>query len=151
MNPDLERLQPYPFQRISTLYEGVEPSKKTMVTLAIGEPKHATPSIILEALQDNLIGLSSYPLTKGTKALRLAIAEWLTQRFHLPENALDSERHIIPVNGTREALFSFAQAVIDKSKSNAKILMPNPFYQIYEGAAFFSRSTTRLFTLHRRN
>jgi len=138
MNPDLERLQPYPFQRIASLYKDVKPADKPLVTLAIGEPKHATPQIILDALQENLSGLANYPLTKGTEALRLAIAEWLNKRFNLPENALDPEKHIIPVNGTREALFSFAQAVIDKTKSNAKILMPNPFYQIYEGAAILA-------------
>ena len=139
MNIDLEKLQPYPFQRISSLYNGVEPDPTLpMITLAIGEPKHATPTIILEALQNNLSGLSNYPLTKGKDTLRAAIGDWLTQRFNLPQEILNPEKHIIPVNGTREALFSFAQAIIDRSKKNPSILMPNPFYQIYEGAAFLS-------------
>lgn len=138
MNLDLEKLQPYPFQRIATLYDGVKPADKPLITLAIGEPKHATPAIILDALQKNLIGLAHYPLTKGTVELRLAISGWLTQRFHLAETALDPEKHVVPVNGTREALFAFAQAVIDRTKHNAKILMPNPFYQIYEGAAILA-------------
>ena len=138
MNPDLAKLQPYPFQRIANLYDGVEPASKKHITLAIGEPKHATPAIILEALEQNLLGLANYPLTKGSDALRIAIAEWLTIRFSLPQNTLQADKHVIPVNGTREALFSFAQAVIDKTKKNPKVLMPNPFYQIYEGAAFLA-------------
>ena len=138
MNPDLALLQPYPFQKIASLYDGVTPADKSMITLAIGEPKHETPAIILNALKENLSGLSNYPLTKGSDALRISIANWLTQRFNLREDTLNPESNIIPVNGTREALFSFAQAIIDRSKKNASILMPNPFYQIYEGAAFLS-------------
>ena len=138
MNPDLSRLKPYPFQRIAELYKGIEPADKAMITLAIGEPKHATPAIILEALEQNLSGLANYPLTKGSEMLRESIANWLTQRFKLPEKALDPDKHILPVNGTREALFAFAQAVVDRKQKNAKILMPNPFYQIYEGAAILS-------------
>jgi len=138
MNSDLEKLQPYPFQRIATLYDGIKPADKPLVTLAIGEPKHETPSIIIQTLQNSILGLANYPLTKGTAELRLAISDWLTQRFNLAKTTLDPEKHIIPVNGTREALFAFAQAVIDRKKNNAKILMPNPFYQIYEGAAILS-------------
>jgi N-succinyldiaminopimelate aminotransferase len=138
MNPDLYKLHPYPFQKINQLYQGVTPAEKPMVSLAIGEPKHATPQIILDAIQANLAGFSSYPLTAGKLELRTAIANWLTQRFNLAEIMLDPEKHILPVNGTREALFAFAQAVVDKTKKNPKILMPNPFYQIYEGAAFLS-------------
>jgi len=138
MNPDLKRLQPYPFQRIAQLYEGVVPVDKPMITLAIGEPKHATPNIILEALQQNLGGFSNYPLTKGSDALREAIANWLRQRFNLSDSSLNPDKHILPVNGTREALFAFAQAVVDRRQKNAKVLMPNPFYQIYEGAAILS-------------
>lgn len=106
--------------------------------MAIGEPKHPTPQIILDALQDNILGLANYPLTKGSDALREAIANWLTQRFHLPVGSLSAEQHVLPVNGTREALFAFAQAVIDRTTPNANIVMPNPFYQIYEGAAFLA-------------
>lgn len=138
MNPDLNLLQPYPFQRIAKLKEGITPpADLPLVSLSIGEPKHPTPAIILDAMQNSLLGLANYPLTKGTPALRHAIADWLTRRFKLPANSLNTETHVLPVNGTREALFSFAQAVIDRTK-NAKVLMPNPFYQIYEGAALLA-------------
>ncbi len=138
MNPDLENLQPYPFQKITELKAGITPADKPMVSLAMGEPKHATPAIILEALTANLSGFSSYPLTKGSDDLRSAIADWLTRRFKLPANSVNPATHVLPVNGTREALFAFAQAVIDNTKSNPTVLMPNPFYQIYEGAALLS-------------
>ncbi|MCK5902710.1 MAG: succinyldiaminopimelate transaminase [Cocleimonas sp.] len=138
MNPNLKQLQPYPFQRISELKRGIVPPKgKSLVSLAIGEPKHPTPDIIIKAMQDNLIGLGQYPLTKGSLELRTSIAAWLTQRFNLPENSLQIDHQILPVNGTREALFAFAQTVIDPTKK-AKVLMPNPFYQIYEGAALLA-------------
>ncbi len=138
MNPDLNKLQPYPFQRINALKKGITPpANKTLVSLAIGEPKHPTPDIILHAMRDNLSGLAHYPLTKGSTELRQAIANWLTHRFKLPQNSLDIETQILPVNGTREALFAFAQAVVDRSKK-AKVLMPNPFYQIYEGATLLA-------------
>ncbi len=138
MNPDLNRLQPYPFQRINELKEGIiPPTDKSLVSLAIGEPKQPTPEIILKTLCDNLSGIASYPLTKGSAELRQAIVNWLIPRFNLPANSLNSETQVIPVNGTREALFAFAQAVVDRRK-NAKVLMPNPFYQIYEGAALLS-------------
>lgn len=137
MNPDLARLQPYPFEKIRALLDGVKPANLPPVSLAIGEPKHATPDFIHQAVADNLGGIANYPLTKGSVALREAIAAWLTRRFRLPENALDAERHVIPVNGTREALFAFAQAVVDRTAA-AAVLMPNPFYQIYEGAALLA-------------
>ncbi len=138
MNPDLKKLQPYPFQRINELKKGITPpADKSLVSLAIGEPKHPTPDIILNAMRDNLSGLAHYPLTKGSTELRQAIANWLIHRFKLPQNSLDIETQILPVNGTREALFAFAQAVVDRSKK-AKVLMPNPFYQIYEGAALLA-------------
>lgn len=138
MNPDLEKLQPYPFQRISTLKKGITAADKPLISLAIGEPKHPTPKIILDALQENLSGLAKYPLTKGGIKIRTAISNWLIQRFKLPQDSLDPDKHVIPVNGTREALFSFAQAIIDRNKPKAKVLMPNPFYQIYEGAALLA-------------
>ena len=138
MNPVLSRLHPYPFQKINKLYKGVLPVDKPLVSLAIGEPKHLTPKLILDALEQNLSGFSSYPLTAGRLDLRIAITDWLKKRFSLMETNLDPEKHILPVNGTREALFAFAQAVVDKSKNNPKVLMPNPFYQIYEGAALLA-------------
>ena len=108
-----------------------------MVSLAMGEPKHPTPAFIPQAIADNWGGLANYPLTKGTAALRESIAGWLTRRFQLPAGTLDAEQHVLPVNGTREALFAFAQAVV-KRTPDAAVLMPNPFYQIYEGAALLA-------------
>ncbi len=141
MNPDLSILQPYPFQKIASLKSGIKPADKPMLSLAIGEPKHKTPEIILKAMQNNLSGLANYPLTKGSLSLRTAITQWLSWRFHITENHLDAEKHVLPVNGTREALFSFAQAVIDRTQKNPSVVMPNPFYQIYEGAAFLAGAT----------
>ena len=138
MNPNLSKLHPYPFQKISELYSDVMPADIPMVSLAIGEPKHKTPEIIIDALRDNLSGFSNYPLTAGSIALRTSIANWLTRRFNLDKDVLDPATNVLPVNGTREALFAFAQAVVDDKKSNAKVVMPNPFYQIYEGAAFLA-------------
>lgn len=139
MNTDLARLHPYPFEKIRTLLAGVQPpAHLAPVSLAIGEPKHPTPELIYHAVAEDLqVGLGKYPLTKGDVVLREAIAQWLTKRFQLPENSIDPEQHVVPVNGTREALFAFAQAVVDRSDSPA-VLMPNPFYQIYEGAAFLA-------------
>ncbi|WP_287600811.1 succinyldiaminopimelate transaminase [Thiothrix sp.] len=137
MNPDLARLQPYPFERIRALLDGITPPALPMVSLAMGEPKHPTPDFIHEAIKANLEGLANYPLTKGNLGLREAIAGWLTRRFQLPEGSVDAERHILPVNGTREALFAFAQTVV-KRTADACVVMPNPFYQIYEGAALLA-------------
>ena len=138
MNHNLSKLHPYPFQKIAKLYTNVEPANLPMLSLAIGEPKHTTPAIILETLRNNLEGFSSYPLTAGNIELRTSISAWLTQRFHLENSPINPETQVLPVNGTREALFAFTQAVTDSSKLNAKVLMPNPFYQIYEGAAFLA-------------
>ena len=139
MNPDLQKLQPYPFQKLAALFEGcVPPAEKTPIRLSIGEPKHPTPAIIHDAIRENLRQLASYPLTAGMPALREAIAGWLTRRFSLPQESLDPSRNILPVNGTREALFAFAQCVVDRTVDNPLVLMPNPFYQIYEGAALLA-------------
>ena len=138
MNPDLARLQPYPFEKIRILLEGLTPANLPAISLAIGEPKHPTPDFIYQAVIQNLQGLANYPLTKGSVALRESIARWLTWRFQLPSNSLNAEQHVIPVNGTREAIFAFAQAVIDRQQRDAAVVMPNPFYQIYEGAAFLA-------------
>ena len=141
MNPHLNLLQPYPFQRLRDLFEGLTPNPDfAPVNLSIGEPKHATPEIITEALSANLAGLASYPTTIGVPALRVAINDWLQRRYQIP--ALNIDRAILPVNGSREALFAFAQAVIDTSVSQQPIVIsPNPFYQIYEGAAFLAGAT----------
>jgi len=138
MNPDLHRLHPYPFEKLRVLKDGiVPPADKTPIALSIGEPKHAAPDFVLAEMTAQLRGLENYPLTKGTLALREAIANWLAQRFSIAPNLLDPEQHILPVNGTREALFAFAQAVVDRTR-DALIVMPNPFYQIYEGATFLA-------------
>ncbi|ADJ27907.1 succinyldiaminopimelate transaminase [Nitrosococcus watsonii] len=137
-NPNLNRLQPYPFQRLAQLIrETTPPPSKPPLALSIGEPKHATPSFIVETLVSHLHGLATYPTTRGMAGLREAIATWLTQRFHLPAGAADPEHHILPVNGTREALFAIAHCVID-SNQDPLVVMPNPFYQIYEGAALLA-------------
>ena len=138
MNPHLNLLQPYPFQRLRDLFEGLTPNPDfAPVNLSIGEPKHATPEIITEALRANLSGLASYPTTIGIPALRVAINQWLQRRYKIP--ALNIDKAILPVNGSREALFAFAQAVIDTSVSDQPVVIsPNPFYQIYEGAAFLA-------------
>ncbi len=141
MNPDLTHLQAYPFERLATLLRGATPPPaKSHINLSIGEPKHPTPSFITEALIEHLHGLSNYPTTKGLPLLREAIAAWLTQRFALPADSIDAERHVLPVNGTREALFAFAQCIIDRH-TYPLLVMPNPFYQIYEGAALLAGAT----------
>jgi N-succinyldiaminopimelate aminotransferase len=141
MNPNLDRLQPYPFEKLAALTRDIEPPPDLApIALSIGEPKHATPSIIREALTAHLHHLATYPTTRGMPELREAIAAWLTWRFRLPPGAIDPARHLLPVNGTREALFAFAQASIERG-ADALVLMPNPFYQIYEGAALLAGAT----------
>ncbi|MDJ0738406.1 MAG: succinyldiaminopimelate transaminase [Gammaproteobacteria bacterium] len=141
MNPDLEKLQPYPFEKLNALKSGVTPPDLPHIALSIGEPKHATPGLIAAALHEHLDeGLSSYPLTRGLPALRAVIAAWLTRRFALPASSVDPDRHVLPVNGTREALFAFAQAIVDRERP-AIVASPNPFYQIYEGAALLAGAT----------
>ena len=140
MNPDLQRLQPYPFQKLAKLLGEVTPNAALKpISLHIGEPKHATPQFIKDALVAGMDGLANYPTTIGSDALRAAIANWLAQRYSIP--APDAKTQILPVNGSREALFSFAQAVIDRSKPEPAVICPNPFYQIYEGAAFLAGAT----------
>jgi len=138
MNPELDKLHPYPFEKLAHLKSSVTPpAELEHIALSIGEPKHAAPEFVFEVMRDALPTLANYPLTKGSVALRQAIAQWLTIRFHLPQNSLDVEQHILPVNGTREALFAFAQAVVNRRR-DPLVLMPNPFYQIYEGAALLA-------------
>lgn len=137
MNPDLVKLHPYPFEKLAELKAGCTPPEHlNHIALSIGEPKHATPGFITEAVMEHLHGLSNYPTTIGTIELRQAIADWLDSRFHLAGN-IDPATHVLPVNGTREALFAFAQAVIDRN-NNPLVVMPNPFYQIYEGATILA-------------
>jgi len=136
MNPRLARLRPYPFERLRGLLAGaVPPAQLPHIPLSIGEPRHAPPAFVGQALADALDALGSYPLVAGLPELRGAIAAWLERRFGLPAGAVRPDAAVVPVNGTREALFSFVQATVDASIDRAAVLMPNPFYQIYEGAA----------------
>lgn len=151
MSSRLDLLHPYPFEKLRSLTAGVHPAAHLpAVRLSIGEPQHATPELIKAAITAHLDGLAVYPSTLGSEALRQAIAQWLQRRYGLP--AIDPSSQILPVNGSREALFAFAQAVIDAARP-ALVLSPNPFYQIYEGAAllagaeitFFNQTSERNF------
>jgi N-succinyldiaminopimelate aminotransferase len=139
VNPDLAQLQPYPFQRLRALFHGVTPATDfTPINLSIGEPKHATPPLIREALIQHLAGLASYPAPQGMDDLRMAIAHWLEQRYRLPH--INPQTQVLPVSGSREALFAFAQTIVDRAKQPV-VISPNPFYQIYEGAALLAGAT----------
>lgn len=141
MNSRLASLHPYPFQRLAQLIQGLSPpAGKSAIRLSMGEPQHAAPAPVLEALHAHRAGYSNYPVTLGAPELRQAIAAWATRRFHLDKIPLQPERHVLPVAGTREALFSIAQAVIDRRVNSQRptVIMPNPFYQIYEGAALLA-------------
>ncbi len=141
MNPALQQLHPYPFEKLRALLANVQPPAELRpIALSIGEPKHPAPPFVAQALADNLAQLSVYPTTLGLPALREAISGWCQRRFGVPAGWLDSARHVLPVNGTREALFAFTQAVIDRQQP-ALVLSPNPFYQIYEGAALLAGAT----------
>lgn len=139
MNPRLARLHPYPFQKLAQLTADCTPPKdKSPITLAVGEPKHDAPAFVLEAMRAHLDGLSRYPLTRGTRDLREACGAWATRRFGL-RAALDPERHVLPACGTREALFSVVQALVGRlGHALPVVVTPNPFYQIYEGAALLA-------------
>ncbi|MDO9404497.1 MAG: succinyldiaminopimelate transaminase [Polaromonas sp.] len=140
MNPLLNRLQPYPFERLRQLHAGVTPNPALRpISLGIGEPKHATPELIKTALIDSLKGLATYPATAGDPKLREAMAGWMQRRYGL---SLDPGTQILPVNGSREALFALAQTVIDPTRPGATVICPNPFYQIYEGAALLAGADT---------
>jgi N-succinyldiaminopimelate aminotransferase len=136
MNPLLSKLQPYPFERLRLLHAGVVPNPAyPPISLGIGEPRHATPQLIKDALTGSLAGLASYPGTLGEPKLRQTISDWLQRRYDLK---VDAATQILPVNGSREALFSLAQTVIDPAQAGATVICPNPFYQIYEGAALLA-------------
>ncbi len=136
MNPLLSKLQPYPFERLRLLHAGVTPNPAFKpISLGIGEPRHATPQLIKDALTASLAGLASYPGTLGEPKLRQTIQAWLKRRYDL---TIDAATQILPVNGSREALFALAQTVIDPGKPGATVICPNPFYQIYEGAALLA-------------
>ena len=135
-NPLLDRLQPYPFERLRELTAGIKPNPALApISLGIGEPRHAAPGLIAEAINGAMAGLSGYPATGGTPALREAIAGWISRRYGL---AMNPATQVLPVNGSREALFAIAQTVVDASRPGATVVCPNPFYQIYEGAALLA-------------
>ena len=139
MNPLLSLLQPYPFERLRQLFAGVTPSAQhRAISLGMGEPRHATPRFIQEALAANLAGLANYPSTAGEPRLREACAAWLQRRYSI---AVDAATQVLPINGSREALFAFAQTVLDPTRLGATVVCPNPFYQIYEGAALLAGAT----------
>jgi N-succinyldiaminopimelate aminotransferase len=139
MNSRLDQLHPYPFQKLRELFAGVTPNPDfAPINLSIGEPKHPTPEFIKQALTQNLAGLATYPLTQGTETLRKSLAAWCQRRYGVE---LDPATEVLPVNGSREALFAFAQAVVDPTKHKKRVVSPNPFYQIYEGAALLAGAT----------
>ena len=141
MNPNLDRLQPYPFEKLNALLADLTPpADMARIALSVGEPQHPPPAVAIDALTASLAGVARYPATRGLAELRVAIARWLTGRFALA--GVDPESQVLPVNGTREALFAFAQAVVD-SDTATLVMSPNPFYQIYEGAALLAGATPR--------
>lgn len=138
MNNALNQLQPYPFEKLRALLDGVTPAAdKRAIALSIGEPKHASPAFVAKALADNLDKMAVYPTTLGLPALRESIVHWCERRFGVPAGWLSAAQHVLPVNGTREALFAFTQAVVSRGE-DALIVSPNQFYQIYEGAALLA-------------
>ena len=139
MNPLLGKLQPYPFERLRALTQDIRPNPAFKpISLGIGEPKHATPELVLDAIRHSLGGLAGYPATAGEPALRQACADWLARRYSVKLNATSQ---VLSVNGTREALFALAQTVIDPTRAGATVVCPNPFYQIYEGATLLAGAT----------
>ncbi len=141
MNHALQHLQPYPFEKLRALLASVQAnSDKLPIALSIGEPKHRSPDFVAATMAATLDQLAVYPSTLGLPALRVSIARWCTRRFNLPCGWLDAGQHVLPVNGTREALFAFTQAVVNRSPE-ALVVSPNPFYQIYEGAALLAGAT----------
>ncbi|MCK2149849.1 succinyldiaminopimelate transaminase [Marinobacter alexandrii] len=141
MNPNLDRLHPYPFEKLAKLKAGIStPEHLRPISLGIGEPKHPSPEFVKQVIADNLDKLANYPTTKGTDELRTAIADWATRRFQLEAGSLSPADNIVPVNGTREGIFSLVQSVVAGSDS-ATVVSPNPFYQVYEGAALLAGAT----------
>lgn len=138
MNRDLSLLQPYPFEKLTALKaEVTPPTDLEHIALSIGEPKHPSPPFVAECLIENMDKLANYPTTKGLPELREAISQWCTRRFKLNAGTLSGEDNVLPVNGTREAIFAFTQAAVNRAP-DALVISPNPFYQIYEGAAYLS-------------
>jgi N-succinyldiaminopimelate aminotransferase len=151
MNPDLQRLQPYPFEKLAALKADVKPdTSRPHIALSIGEPQHPTPAFIKQAIEAHLDGIQRYPQTRGLSALRAGIASWLQRRYALAADSLDPERHVLPVNGSREGLFAVAQALVNRA-AKPRILLPNPCYQIYEGAALLAGAEPYYYPLDQAN
>jgi N-succinyldiaminopimelate aminotransferase len=149
LNPDLNALKPYPFERLAVLLDGlVPPRDRPLLKLSVGEPQHAPPAAVTEAIADNLHLLAKYPATRGDDSLRAAQADWLQRRYSL--DAIDCQSQVLPVNGTREALFAIAQTCVGHGQG-ALVGCPNPFYQIYEGAALLAGASTILFDTREEN
>lgn len=139
MNPAIAHLQTYPFEKLAAIRNSTQIVSTTdPIDLSIGEPTHPTPDFIVKKLSDSLDTLSNYPATRGTPVLREAIRDWLISRFDLPPDSVSVEKNVLPVNGTREALFAIAQCIVDQEKGPPLVVCPNPFYQIYEGAALLA-------------
>ena len=135
MNRGLDRLHPYPFEKLARLFADIDPGEKSVIPLTIGEPQHAPPSAVIQLLKDHAQDVARYPATAGSRELRAVIARWLERRFRLP--CIDPDKQVLPLNGTREGLFALAQAVVTHGTPGA-VISPNPFYQIYEGAALLA-------------
>lgn len=140
MNPNLSQLHTYPFEKLNQLKAGIEPPKNLPpIALSIGEPQHPAPEFVKQAMCQHMDQLAKYPTTKGSIELRTSICGWLEQRFSLPAHSLCPDSQVLPVAGTREALFAFTQAIVDPSSNQKPVVVsPNPFYQIYEGAAILA-------------
>ncbi|MDB4224201.1 succinyldiaminopimelate transaminase [Granulosicoccus sp.] len=147
MNSELNLLQPYPFEKLSLLLKDVTPADLHPISLSIGEPKHPAPQLVLDAMTDALRTMEKYPGIRGSDELRESIANWLVQRFQLANAATLAADHILPVNGTREGLFAIGQTVLDRHAPNRSVLMPNPFYQIYEGAALLAGCEPKFYAI----
>ncbi|MBF0265456.1 MAG: succinyldiaminopimelate transaminase [Gammaproteobacteria bacterium] len=142
MNPNLEALKPYPFERLNTLLDRIHPpTQLNPIDLSIGEPTYLASSFVRNKFQANVHLIQNYPTLRGNLELRETIKSWLIKRYKLDPESLNVETQILPVNGSREALFSFTQACVDVSKKDPLVLMPNPFYQVYEGAAILANAT----------
>lgn len=144
MNPYFKDLQSYPFEKLKDLKAGITTNPDLEpIMLSVGEPKHAAPEFVKQTLCNAIDGLANYPSTKGLTALRETIANWATKRFNLATSSLDAETNVLPVAGTREALFAFTQAIVDSSNGlKPLVVCPNPCYQIYEGAALLAGAET---------
>jgi len=147
MNSELKLLQPYPFEKLRALLEGITPANLHPISLSVGEPKHPAPQLVLDAMTDSLRSMETYPGIRGTDELRECIANWLIQRFHLSNAHALAADHILPVNGTREGLFAIGQSVLDRHAANRSVLMPNPFYQIYEGSALLAGCEPKFYSI----